>query len=143
MDEESSSEEEDNLEHDQVARFKLVPRDLQSLLCPFADDSEAGAEKKQIGVQLKQMQRKTFLEQEYRRSLQISRAVWSTDAVHHETGPRLNPGHMFSDTYAEHVRAAPFDAERCAAASWTKAGARQNLDVVFQEICGEPKPPKA
>ena len=57
---------------------------------------------------------------------------------------------MFAEEYEEHLRAttrkkgtsaAPFDAQRNAAASWSKPGAQQNLDVVFRGICAEEEPP--
>ena len=59
---------------------------------------------------------------------------------------------MFAEDYEEHVRAithkkgvraAPFDAQRSAAASWVKPDAAQNIDSVFQAICAEKEPPNA
>ena len=82
--------------------------------------------------------------------MEITRAVWSTDESHQEGEGRGNPGQMFADEYQEHVKAiaqkapistAPFDAQRNAAASWSKQQACQTIDVVLTNICAEQHPP--
>ena len=124
MDEENSSNEDKDLEDAEVPRLMLQPQRLQQLLCPFLDSAggeDTGGQSKRMGAHLQQRQRKKFLGVEYRRSMEITRAVWSTDAHHRETGARDNPGQMFAKEYQEHVRAiaqkagtskAPSDAQR-------------------------------
>ena len=136
MAEENSSDEDNDPEDAEVPRLKLQPRHLQQLLCPFleaAGGEDTGGQSKIMGAHLQQRQRKKFLEVEYRRSMEITRPVWSTDAHHRETGARNNPGQIFAKEYQEHLRAiaqkagtsrAPFDAQRNAAASWNQPGAR-------------------
>ena len=96
MGDENSSDEDNDPEDAEVPRVKLQPRHMQQLPCPFleaAEGEDTSGQSKGMGAHLQQRQRKKFLEVEYRCSMEITRAVWSTDAHHRETGARDNPGH--------------------------------------------------
>ena len=156
MEEEKSSDEEDEPHDPEIPTVKLDASQFQQLLSPCRDVSESQDESRELkktGKKLQRHQRKKFFEEEYRKSIEIARAVWSTDSQHREPRERRNPGHMYAEEYEEHLKAktkqrcmsgvskAPFDEERNAAASWNKPGASASLDAAFKDICAEKEPP--
>ena len=81
--------------------------------------------------------------------------MWASEPSGKAADTRTTPGHMFEDTYAEHLAAltqskkskstfeAPFNEERNAAASWTRAEAARHLDSVMDAIREEDEKPNA
>ena len=72
--------------------------------------------------------------------------VWKTDNCTKKADERQKPGHMFEDSFEEHLLAltqakkeesskdAPFDSQRNAAASWVDASAGACLDDTMVRI---------
>ena len=145
------SDEEENVDDRDVCGVKLQAAEFEHLLCPFDDDGNENAET--TGQKLRKQQRNTLLQREYRNSIEISRAVWCTDAVYIPTSERRNEGQMFAETFEDHLKAkrqrrsdgvvpsAPFEQQRNAAASWSKPNAHANLDAVFSEMNSQAESP--
>ena len=79
----------------------------------------------------------------YEKSIRICDTVWATEPSGKAADTRSTPGHMFEDSYAEHIAAlteskkskstfdAPFNEQLNAAASWTRVEAARHLDSVM------------
>ena len=151
VDNTNSSDEEEGVDDRDVCGVKLQAAEFEHLLCPFADDDDENVDT--TGKKLRKQQRKTLLQREYKNAMEISRAVWCTDATYTPTRERTNEGQMFAETFEDHLKAkrqrrsdavvpsAPFDQQRNAAASWSKPNAHANLDAVFAEINSQAESP--
>jgi len=93
--------------------------------------------------------------EDYSKSMSISETVWKTEPSGKAADTRSTPGHVFEDTYAEHIAAlsqskkkinaseAPFNEQRNAAASWNRAEGERHLDLVMDAIQEEDERPNA
>ena len=151
VDNTNCSDEEENVDDRNVCGVKLQAAEFEHLLCPFDDDDNENADT--TGQKLRKQQRNTLLQREYRNSIEISRAVWCSDAIYIPTSERRNEGQMFAETFEDHLKAkrqrrsdgvvpsAPFEQQRNAAASWSKPNAHANLDAVFSEMNSQAESP--
>ena len=93
------SDDEENEPHDpDIPAVRLEAAQFQQLLSPYHDVAESdneGAELDSAGKKLQKKQKKKIFQDEYRRSIDIARTVWSTDSQHRETGERTNVGGLF------------------------------------------------
>ena len=151
------SDDEENEPHDpDIPAVRLEASQFQQLLslcCDISETQEEGRELKSTGQKMQRQQHKKIFQEEYRKSIEIARTVWSTDSHHRESGDRTNPGNMYAEEYEAHLKAitnqrrmagasrAPFEEERNAAASWNKPGASASLDMAFKDMCAEEEPP--
>ena len=130
-----------------LPRLKLPAQALGGLLEPQFGEAEGTPEATQsMGTKLLSSQKRNLRQIEYERSISIGRSVWKTADLSSAADDRDSPGHMFADTYHEHVqalrackttdqqRSAPFDEERHAAATWEGKNASHTLNSVFQAI---------
>ena len=93
--------------------------------------------------------------QEYEGSHRIGEALWKTDVLGTDAMQRTSPGHMYEESFEEHLAAlstsskekattheAPFDVSRHAAASFNAAGfSTTSLDKVLASITTSSKKP--
>ena len=102
------SSDEGNEPHDpDIPAVRLEASQFQQLLSPCRDISETqeeGRELKSTGQKMQRQQHKKIFQEEYRKSIEIARTVWSTDSHHRDSGDRTNPGNMYADEYEAHLK---------------------------------------
>ena len=148
----SDESEADQPEDDpDVPALRLSRSALLDLIAPnFAKldskNAAAGSEPASTGTKLKASVKKQMKEGNYERSIAIGQAVWSTPDIEVKAEDRGNPGHMFEDSFQDHIAAlstasakadkftAPFDPERNAAANWNQPNAGNDLDATMDRI---------
>ena len=97
------------------------------------------------GGKFKKVLQRKIKETEYHRSLALSINLWQTARSEIPIDDRQNPGHMFADSFEDHIAAlknkdhqvlktdAPFEEKRHTAAFWYEGNAANNLDIVFEK----------
>ena len=148
----SDESEADQPEDDpDVPALRLSQSALHELVAPnFANlqakNAAADSEPSATGAKFKASVKKQLKEGNYERSIAIGQAVWSTPDTSVKAGDRSNPGHMFEDSFQDHIAAlstasakadkftAPFDEKRNAAANWNQPNAGNNIDTAMDKI---------
>ena len=138
----------------QVQRLTLTASKLQALLRPELTEDSRTAQDSRTAHDLKpSFTEKLLRKKAYANSIRIGEAVWKTSTNTSKADEREKPGHMFEDTYEDHIAAltvnakakdtfsAPFDVQRSAAASFVRQNGSAMLDSIMDNILeSEPKP---
>ena len=105
------------------------------------------------GGKFKKVLQRKIKETEYHRSIALGINLWQTPRSEIPIDDRQNPGHMFADSFEDHIAAlknkdhqvlktdAPFEEKRHTAAFWYEGNAANNLDIVFEKKMKQEEPP--
>ena len=159
---EDESEAEHAYEDPEIPALRLSPMALENFLNPELNydplgKSEPGDEGTNLGLRsggkLKKVLQRKMKENEYHRSIALGINLWQTPGSEIPINNRHQPGHMFADSFEDHIAAlknkdhqilktdAPFEEKRHTAAFWYEGNAVKNLDTAWEQILNEEAPP--
>ena len=159
---EDESEAEHAYEDPEIPALHLSATALEKFLNPELDYETYGKSEPwneeandvlRSGEKFKKVLKRKMKEDEYHRSIALGINLWQTPRSEVSADDRREPGHMFADSFEDHIAAlknkdhkvlktdAPFEEKRHTAAFWYEGNAANNLDIVFEKILRQKEPP--
>ena len=159
---EDESEAEHAYEDPEIPALHLSATALEKFLNPELDYETSGKSEPwneeandvlRSGEKFKKVLKRKMKEDEYHRSIALGINLWQTPRSEVSADDRQEPGHMFADSFEDHIAAlknkdhkvlktdAPFEEKRHTAAFWYEGNAANNLDIVFEKILRQKEPP--